>query len=409
VKPAYNIWDLRTQAKRRLPRAIFEFIERGSEDEQLVRQNREGLDRVRFSPRTLRDVSQRDQSTTLFGRTQPTPLIIGPTGTADLLCYRGESAIARAAGEAGIPFTLATSSTTSIEEITKATAAGFWMQMYLWERRDLSWELVERAGRAGAEVLVVTVDTTVWPNLEFNKHNGMSNPIRANPTLARHFLGRPRWMLSVLARYYLSGGLPQFANYPSEIGGKISKGVSRQANSASVTWDDIKELRRRWPKKLVLKGVLNRQDAILAAEHGVDGIIVSNHGARNFDASPASIDVLAEIVDAVGSRMTVIFDSGVRRGADVLKAIAIGADAVMIGRATLYGAAVGGQAGAARALAILQEEISTAMAMLGVTSLGEVDRSCLRRETVTGLGAHPETDTSSCSRPQAGVGAQILE
>ena len=385
MTPAHNIWDLRAQAKRRLPRAIFEFVERGSEDEVLVRRNREGLDRIRFSPRTLRDVSQREQSTTLFGRSLPTPLVIGPAGVADLLCYRGESAIAQAAGAAGIPFTLATSSTTSIEDIAKAATSGFWMQMYLWERRDLSWKLAERAGRAGAEALVVTVDTPVWPNREFNRHNGMSNPIKASPTLARHFLGRPRWMLDVLARYYLTGGLPQFANYPSEIGDKISKGVSRQANSASVSWDDIKELRRRWPKTLVLKGVLNRDDALLAVEHGIDGIIVSNHGARNFDASPASIDVLAEIVDAVGGRMSVIFDSGVRRGTDVLKAVAIGADAVMIGRATLYGAAAGGQAGAARAIDILKEEISIAMAMLGVTSLGQVDRGLLRRETVVGL------------------------
>ena len=389
MTPAYNIWDLRAQAKRRLPRAIFEFVERGSEDECLLRRNREALDRIQFSPRTLRDVSRRDQSTTLFGRSLATPLVVSPTGVADLLCYRGESAIARAAGEAGIPFTLATSSTTSIEEIAKAATSGFWMQMYLWERRDLSWELAERAGRAGAEVLVVTVDTPVLPNREFNRHNGMSNPIKANPTLARHVLGRPRWMLGVLARYALSGGLPQFANYPSEIAGKISKGVSRQANSASVCWDDIKELRRRWPKRLVLKGVLNRDDALLAVEHGVDGIIVSNHGARNFDASPASIDVLAEIVDAVGGRMSVIFDSGVRRGSDVLKAVAIGADAVMIGRATLYGAAAGGQAGAARAIDLLKEEISIAMAMLGVTSLSQVDRSLLRRETVAGLGVDP--------------------
>jgi L-lactate dehydrogenase (cytochrome)/(S)-mandelate dehydrogenase len=215
----------------------------------------------------------------------------------------------------------------------------------------------------------------------------MSNPIKPNVTLARHFLGRPLWLLTVLSRYLLSGGVPKFANYPTEIAGSgsVSKPLGRQANSASVTWDDVRELRRRWPKTLILKGVLSREDALLAAEHGVDGIIVSNHGARNFDASPASIDVLAEIVDAVEGRMSVIFDSGVRRGSDVLKALAIGADAVMIGRATLYGAAAGGQAGAARALEILKEEISASMAMLGVTSLAEIDRSYLRRETVPGL------------------------
>jgi (S)-mandelate dehydrogenase len=257
--------------------------------------------------------------------------------------------------------------------------------MYLWDRRDLSWQVVDRAAQLGAEALIVTVDTPIWPNREFNKRNGMANPIRANPTLARHFLGRPAWLASVMGRYALEGGIPQFANYPTEAAAGGARKVNRQMNSAKVTWDDVAELRRRWPKTLILKGVLGREDAVLAAEHGVDGIIVSNHGARNFDASPASIDVLGEIVDAVGARTSVIFDGGVRRGTDVLKALAIGAKAVMIGRATLYGAAAGGQAGAERALAILQEEISTAMAMLGVTALDQLDRSYLRPGTVAGL------------------------
>lgn len=386
MKPAHNIWDLRDQAQRRLPRAIFEFIERGSEDETLVRQNLDRLAAIKLAPRTLRDVAKRDQSTTLFGRKLPTPMIIAPTGTADLLCYQGERAIAAAAGKAGLPFTLATSSTTSVEQIAEVNP-GFWMQLYLWEKRELSWALVERVEKAGAEVLCLTVDTPMWPNREFNKRNGMANPIKANTTLARHFLGKPEWLLTVLARYALAGGLPQFANYPTEAVAGGARKVLRQGNAANVTWDDVKELRRRWPRTLVLKGVLTAEDAILAAEHGVDGLVVSNHGARNFDASPASIDVLAEIVDAVGDKMSVIFDSGVRRGTDVLKAIAIGAEAVMIGRATLYGAAAGGQVGAARALEILRDEISGAMAMLGVTSLAELDRSYLRPETMPGLAA----------------------
>jgi L-lactate dehydrogenase (cytochrome)/(S)-mandelate dehydrogenase len=258
--------------------------------------------------------------------------------------------------------------------------AGFWQQMYLWDRRDLSWQVVERAARLGAEALIVTVDTPIWPNREFNKRNGMANPIRANPRLAQSFLMNPGWMLRVLGRYMLDGGLPKFANYPAEVasGGRVT-------NSPSVSWEDIEELKRRFPGKLLLKGMLNREDVIAAAEHGVDGVVISNHGGRCFDASPASIEVLAEIVDAVGDRMTVIFDSGIRRGSDVLKAIAIGAHAVMIGRATLYGAAAGDRAGAALAIAILREEISSAMAMVGVTSLRELDRSYLRRETVPGL------------------------
>lgn len=387
MRPAHNIRDLQGQARRRLPRAIYEFVERGTEDDVLIRENRQALERIKLAPRALRDVSTRDQSVVLFGRRQATPMVIAPTGIADLMCYRGETAIARAAAEARIPFTLVTSSTTSIEEIGPISApTGFWMQMYLWERRDLSWQVVDRAAAAGAEVLVLTVDTPILPLREFNKHNGMSNPIRPNPVLALDFMRHPRWMLGVLARYVLSGGLPQFANYPREIGTKITGTVSRQANSSSVTWTDVDELRRRWPGKLVIKGVLSRQDALLAREHGVDGVAVSNHGGRNFDSSPASIDVLAEIVDAVGKDLTVLFDGGVRRGADVAKALAIGAKAVLLGRATLFGAAAGGQQGAARALEILRNEIDMAMAMLGITSLDQLDRSYLRAGTVPGLG-----------------------
>lgn len=387
LSAAHNIWDLQALAKRRLPRAIYEFIERGTEDDLLVRENRAALDRIKLAPRTLVDVSQRDQSIELFGRRQPTPLVIAPTGIADLVCHRGEKAIARAAARAGIPFTLVTSSTTSIEEIGPIAApTGFWMQMYLWERRDLSWQVVDRAAAAGADVLVLTVDTPILPLREFNRRNGMANPIRPNPTLALDFLAHPRWSCQVLLRYLLSGGLPQFANYPREIGSKITGTVSRQANSASVTWKDVDELRRRWQGKLVIKGVLNRADALLAREHGVDGIAVSNHGGRNFDASPAAIDVLPEIVDAVGKDLTVLFDGGVRRGADVAKALAIGAKAVLVGRATLFGAAVAGQRGAERALDILANEIDVAQAMLGTPRLDQLDRSYLRSAVLTGDG-----------------------
>ncbi len=380
MRPAWNIDDLRAEAKRRLPRAIFEFVERGSENEYLAAHNKDALDRIRMVPRTLRDVTGRDSSIELFGRRLPMPLVVGPTGTADLLCHGGESCIARAAAEAGIPFTLATSSTTAMDRIAEiAGATGFWMQMYLWERRDLSWQVVDRAAALGAEALILTVDTPVWPNREFNKRNGMANPIRANPTLALDFALHPSWLLRVMGRYLLThGGLPKFANYPSEIGGSVAGPVNRMTNSASVGWDDVKELRRRWRGRLILKGILHKDDAVRAADHGVDGVVVSNHGARNFDASPASIEVLSEIVDAAANRLTVIFDGGVRRGSHVLKAMAIGAHAVLVGRATLYGAAAGGRPGAARALEILREEIGTSMAMLGVTSMAELDRGFLR-------------------------------
>lgn len=382
-KRAHNIWDLRRKAKAKLPRAIFEFVERGTEDDLLIRQNREALERIKFSPRTLRDVTGRDPSISLFGRKQPLPLVIAPTGIADLMWYRGERAVAAAASQAGIPFTQTTSSTTSFADIAKVTSSGRWLQLYMWEQRELSWQMIDRAGELGFEVLVVTVDTPKLPLREFNKHNGMTNPIRANPTLALDFALHPRWSLGVLARYVLTGGVPQFANYPAEHRTSI-RTVSRIENAQSLSWDDIDELRKRWKRPLVIKGILSREDAKLAREHGVDGVCVSNHGGRNFDSSPASIDVLAEIVDDVAKDITVLWDGGVRRGADVLKALAIGAHAVLIGRATLYGAAAAGEEGARHALALLANEIDMAMAMLGITTLEQLDRSYLRVGTGAG-------------------------
>lgn len=379
---AHNIAQVRDLARRRLPRAIWEFIERGTEDDLLTGRNVEALQKVQLLPRTLRDVSGRSSEIELFGRSQPLPLVIAPTGVSDLLWHRGERAIASAAASAGIPFTQTTSSTTSFADIAKCATAGHWMQMYLWERRDLSWRVVENAAENGAEVLVLTVDTPMWPLREFNKRAGMGNPVRINRTLVSDFLKRPAWFASVIARYYLQGGLPQFANYPPEVGGKLTGTVSRVANSASVCWADVDELRKRWSGKLVIKGVLSAEDAKIALDHGVDGIAVSNHGGRNFDSSPPAIDVLASVVDAVGGRATVLFDSGVRRGADVVKALAIGAKAVLIGRATLYGCAAGGQAGARHAIDLLANEIDVAMAMVGVNRLDELDRSYLLPGTI---------------------------
>ncbi|WP_313437146.1 alpha-hydroxy acid oxidase [Novosphingobium sp.] len=374
---AHNIAQLRALARRRLPRAIWEFMERGTEDDLLIGRNPAALQSLHLVPRALRDVSARSAEITLFGRRQPLPLVIAPTGIADLMWHHGERAIASAAAAAGIPFTQTTSSTTSFANIAKVATAGHWMQMYLWERRDLSWQVLDAARENGADVLVLTIDTPVWPLREFNRRAGMSNPIRPNARLVGDFLRRPRWLAGVMGRYMLAGGLPQFANYPAEVGGKVTGKVARVANSASVDWKDVDELRRRWPGKLVVKGLLHPDDARRALDHGVDGIAVSNHGGRNFDSSPPAIHALPAIVDAVAGRTTVLFDSGVRRGADVLKAIALGADAVMIGRATLYGCAAGGEAGAAHALQLLANEINVAMAMLGITRLGELDRTFL--------------------------------
>lgn len=294
--------------------------------------------------------------------------------------FRGELALARAAAAAAVPFTLATSSTISIDSIGRNASPGFWLQMYLWEKRELSWEVAERAHAAGAEALVLTVDTPILPNREFNQRNGMSNPIRPNLRLALDFATHPRWTATVMGRYLATGGMPRFVNYPSAIGGSLTGPIHRMANSASVTWSDVAALRKRWPGRLIVKGILHPDDAATAVDHGADGVVVSNHGGRNFDCGPASIDVLPGIADRIGGRAAVLFDSGIRRGTDVIKALASGADAVLIGRATLYGVASGGEAGAVRSIALLEREVSMAMAMLGVTSLDQAARSILRRD-----------------------------
>ena len=371
---AYNIGDLRRLAQARLPRAIWEFLERGTEDDLLTHENIAALQRIKLVPRVARDVASRDQSITLFGRKQPMPLIIAPTGIADLMSWRGERAVAQAAAQAGIAFSQATSSTTPFSEIARIVPEGRWCQLYLWEERQHSLDLIARAADEGFETLVLTVDLPVWPLREHNKRNGMANPIRPNARLAWDFARHPRWLMGTMGRYMLNGGVPQFANYPQEARGKVTGVVSRVTNSPSVTWRDVAELKRRWPRNLVVKGVLSADDAKAARDHGADGVCVSNHGGRVFDSAPASIDMLAGVVDAVGRDATVIWDGGVRRGADVLKAMALGAQAVMIGRATLYGAAAGGAEGAALALEILRNEIDIGMAMLGVTSLSELDR-----------------------------------
>ncbi len=372
-----NVQDYRALARRRLPRAFFEFLDRGTEDETLLSLNRQALDRLRLRPAVLTDVRQVDASTRLFGREMPMPLVVAPTGVADMMHYRGELAVARAAAAAGVPFTLATSSTTRIEDIAAAATAGFWLQLYVWEDREATWTVVDRARAAGAEALVVTVDTPVMANREYNDRNGFAFPVRASPRLMADMALHPRWLFGTMARYWLTGGAPRFVNYPARIGGKVTKGQSRMANAASVTWDDIARFRDRWPGRLILKGILDPADAERAGRVGADGVIVSNHGGRMFDAAPPSIEALGPVVQAAPAGLSVLFDSGVRRGTDILRALSLGASAVLVGRATLYGVAAAGSAGAEAVLALLRTELLRSMALAGRRTLGEIDATCL--------------------------------
>jgi isopentenyl diphosphate isomerase/L-lactate dehydrogenase-like FMN-dependent dehydrogenase len=378
-RTAYNIWDLREIARSRLPRGVFEFVDRGTEDEVSLRHNYTALKRIRLRPRVLVDVSRRSQEIELFGKRQKMPIAIAPTGSAGLTWYEGEIALARAAAAAGIPFTLATGSMTAMEKVAAEAGGTLWFQLYMWPDRSLSYKLIDRALAAGFEGLVVTVDSPVPPSREYNLHNGFTLPFSITRRNAADMLSHPRWLLTVLTRYLVTTGMPRYQNYPTEMKQRITAlpmGRSMALND-TLTWDDLRELRHRWPHKLLAKGVLTVEDAKTAVECGADAVIVSNHGGRVVDGTRAPIEILPEVVDAVGHRTEVIVDSGFRRGSDIVKALALGARAVLIGRATLYGTAAGGQAGAAHAISLLREEIDRTMALLGCRKVAALARDHL--------------------------------
>jgi len=376
VDDAQNIFDLRDMAKRRLPKWLFEFVDRGTEDEWALGNNREAFQRIRLRPRMLVDVSGRTLDTTVFGKTHKMPIGIAPTGAAGMMWYQGELDLARAAKEAGIPFSLATGSITSMEKIAGEVGGTLWMQLYMWADRSLSHQLVRRASAAGFEALLVTVDGAVAGNREYNRRNGFSVPFRYNRRNTTDVLLHPRWMFGVLGRYIMNGGMPQRVNFPKELQAKITReyGGNKETRADSLNWDDLKALRDIWPGKLLVKGLLHPDDASQSVDLGADGVIVSNHGGRNCDCAPSPIEVLPEIVAAVGERTTVLFDSGVRRGSDVVKALALGAKMVLIGRSTLYGTAAAGYAGAKRALDIYRSEISRGMAQISCNRVSEIAR-----------------------------------
>jgi (S)-mandelate dehydrogenase len=370
----YNIHDLRDAARRRLPKGVFDYIDMGTEDQVALANNRVVLDRIKLLHRVLRDVSDVDPATTIFGRPVAMPLIVAPTGIGGLCWYEGEYEIARAAAAAGIPFTLATGSNTPMEKVAKVPSGQAWFQLYMWREKELSYELVRRAARAGFETLVWTVDIPFRPNREHDRRNGFSSPYKLNIRNAVDSLCHPEWLLMVLARYLATTGMPRHTNFPDKFQDKFTgKATAAKALQADkLGWDDVKRLRDVWPGKLVIKGIMHADDARGAAEHGVDGIVVSNHGGRSMDSAPSTLDVLPGIARAVGGRATVIVDSGIRRGSDIVKCLALGANAVMAGRAMLYGLAAGGEAGAAKALGLLREELRRTMAYIGCSRVEEI-------------------------------------
>ena len=327
---AYNIADLREMARRRLPKGIFEFVDRGAEDEVSLRNNRTAFERIKLKPRVLVDVSRRSQDITLFGHQQKMPIAIAPTGAAGIMWHEGEIAVARAAAAAGIPFTLATGSMTAMEKVVAQAGGRLWFQLYMYADRSLSHQIAERAKSAGFEALVVTVDSPVFSNREYNLRNNFTMPMSYTVRNVTDVLTHPRWLAGVLMRYVLTTGMPRYENYPSDVKARITAqpmGRALKLND-SLTWDDVRVLRKLWPRTLMVKGILHPQDAVLAADCGADAVILSNHGGRVMDGAMAPIEVLPQVVAAVGKRITVLVDSGFRRGSDVIKALALGANAV---------------------------------------------------------------------------------
>jgi (S)-mandelate dehydrogenase len=372
---AQSIEDLRRMARRRLPRAMFDFIDGGAEDELTLRANRDAFGRLRFRPRVLVDVEQIDTGAEVLGAASPLPLAIAPTGMSGVAWPKAELEIARAAAKRGIPYTLATPATSSIEEVAREVGdklgGRLWFQLYVLRHPEVLEKLVARALAAGYEALVVTVDLAAGGKRERDARNGLAIPLRPNARNVTDLLLHPRWLAQMVRH-----GFPQFVNLADLVDARGRPGgiVAFVANELDSGFDAAKlaRLRSRWPRKLVVKGIQRGDDAERAVAVGADAIVVSNHGGRQLDGARASLEALPEVVRAVGGRMPVLVDGGVRRGSDIVKARLLGAQAAMVGRATLYGAAVAGEAGAERALAILTEEFQRTMRLCGARSLAEL-------------------------------------
>ncbi|MFQ5683770.1 MAG: alpha-hydroxy acid oxidase [Candidatus Binatia bacterium] len=367
-----SIEELRSIARRRVPHFAFEYVECGAEDELTLRWNRAVFESIRFVPSTLVDTTSRHLRTNLFGHESSLPLIIAPTALNGMQCHRGDVALARAAAATNIPFSLSTFSNVRLEELGREAGGRLWMQLYIMKDRSIARDIVGRADRAGYEALVLTTDANVFGFREWDRRNYREPgtlSLRNLADVARH----PRWVLDVI----VPRGVPRFENV---VGFLPPEAKSARAGVAylprllvpDVTWEDVKWLRQEWPRKLILKGVLNVADANRAAEFGCDGIVLSNHGGRQLDSCVSPMEVLPEIVRTVGQRLVVIIDGGFRRGTDVVKAMALGAHAVMVGAATLYGLGAGGEEGVRHALDILSREIDRVLGQLGCNSVAEL-------------------------------------
>ncbi len=365
TKPA-NVEDYRILAQRRLPKIIFDYLEGGADDEIDLKHNREAFERYRLMPRRLVDVSTRETGIELFGRHQAAPFMIGPTGLNAALWPRGDILLARAAEKAGIPFVLATASNASIEEVAAASKGDLWFQLYIVQRQ-LAEQMVRRAEAAGYSTLVLTTDVAVNGNRERDLRNNFGLPLRYTPRLIYDGLTHPRWSLG-----FMLNGMPQFGNFVTADSSNVEMQatVMHRQMDASFNWEDFNWLRKLWPRNLLVKGIIRPDDAERCVAAGADGVILSNHGGRQLDAAVSPLEVLAESRARISA--PILIDSGYRRGTDIVKALALGANAVLLGRATLYGLAAAGEAGVDDVLRLLKDEVDRTLAQIGCASASQL-------------------------------------
>lgn len=370
-----NVADLRELARRRVPRAFFEYADRGSYDESTLRENVRALERIKLRQRVMIDVDRRNLATSFIGQPVSLPLAIAPTGLTGLQYGGGEILGARAAAEAGIPFTLSTMSICSIEQVAAACNTPFWFQVYVMRDRGFTRELIQRAHAAKCSALMLTVDLTIQGQRHREIKNGLAVPPKLTLRNAVDIMSKPRWAWNVLRAPSRS-----FGNLAGRIGGDslttLAQWIASQFDP-TLSWADLAWIREAWPGKLIIKGIMDPRDAKLAADHGVDAIVVSNHGGRQLDGAPASIDALPAVVQEVGDRCEVLFDGGITSGQALFKALALGARGALMGKAFLYGLGAMGQPGVTAAIGIIAKELSTTMALCGQTDVRAISRDAL--------------------------------
>jgi L-lactate dehydrogenase (cytochrome) len=376
MKSFPSIEDLREHAQRKVPRMFFDYLEAGSYNQETLHANRADLERIKLRQRVLVNVDQRDASTTIMGEKVSLPLALAPIGLGGMMHGDGEIHACRAAQAAGIPYTLSTMSICSIEDVAAAVDKPFWFQLYVMRDRGFIKELVQRAQAARCSALMLTVDLQVLGQRHCDVRNGLTVPPEIKIRNAIDIMTKPAWAFSIL-----KGKRKTFGNLAGHVKGMVNIN-SLAAWTASqfdptLSWKDVEWIRSLWPGKLVLKGILDVEDARIAVQTGASALSVSNHGGRQLDGAPSAISALPRVVDAVGSDIEVLFDSGIRTGADIMRALALGARACIVGRSYVYGLGAGGQAGVARAIEILRSELDVTMALCGVKSIAEIARNVL--------------------------------